>query len=120
MTVKYLLDENIDPEYRVQLLYHQSDIVVLMVGDEGVPPKGTKDPEILCWCEENNFILVTNNRRSMPVHLSDHTAQGRHILGILTIRLNADMGPVIDELIEIAGASFENEYQDRIEFIPLR
>ncbi|MFS8118005.1 MAG: hypothetical protein ACMG55_05870, partial [Microcoleus sp.] len=61
----------------------------------------------------------TNNRRSMPVHLSDHTAQGRHVLGILTIRLNADMGKVIDELIEIAGASFENEYQDRIEFIPL-
>jgi hypothetical protein len=30
------------------------------------------------------------------------------------------MGQVIDELIEIAGASFENEYQDRIEFIPLR
>ena len=44
MIVKYLLDENMAPEYRVQLLYHQSDLVVLVVGDEGVPPKGTKDP----------------------------------------------------------------------------
>ncbi|WP_445175683.1 DUF5615 family PIN-like protein [Microcoleus sp.] len=119
MIVKYLLDENMAPEYRVQLLYHQSDIIVLVVGDEGVPPKGTKDPEILCWCEENNFILITNNRRSMPVHLSDHIAQGRHVPEILTIRLNVDIGKVIEGLIEIAGASFENEYQDRIEFIPL-
>jgi hypothetical protein len=40
--------------------------------------------------------------------------------GILALRLTAKIGVVIDELITIAGASLENEYRDRIEFIPLR
>jgi hypothetical protein len=36
----------------------------------------TLDPEILLWCEAHRFILVTNNRRSMPRHLADHLAMG--------------------------------------------
>lgn len=89
-----------------------------MVGDVGVPPKGTLDPEILCWCEKHDFVLVTNNRRSMPIHLKEHLAEERPIPGIFAIRFHADIGRVIKALIEIAGASFENEYQDRIEHIP--
>lgn len=119
MTIKYLIDENMSPAYREQLLYHQPDLIVLMVGDPGVPAKGTLDPEILHWCEQNDFILVTNNRRSMPVHLAEHLAQGHHIQGILALRFKAKMGQVIDDLITIAGASYEDEYKDRIEFIPL-
>ena len=119
MTIQYLLDENMPPVYRDQLLNHQPDLIVWMVGDPGVPPKGTQDPEILLWCESNNFVLVTNNRRSMPVHLAEHIAQGHYVPGILVLRFKADMGRVIDELITIAGASFENEYQNRLEYIPL-
>ena len=118
MTVNYLLDENLSPAYREQLLYHQPHLIVLMVGDPGVPAKGTLDPEILDWCEQNNFVLVTNNRRSMPVHLAEHLTRGHHVPGILAIRFKAQMGLIIDELILIAEASLEDEYQDRIEFIP--
>ncbi|HAX79621.1 MAG TPA: hypothetical protein DCY88_28265 [Cyanobacteria bacterium UBA11372] len=121
MTIyKYLIDENMLPLYQEQLLAKQPDLIVRAVGDPEVPPKGTKDPEILCWYEENGYILVTNNRRSMPMHLLDHLAEGRHILGILSLRKKADIGQVIEDLILIAEASFEDEYQDKITFIPLR
>ncbi len=69
MTLKYLLDENVDPLYALQLRRLNPDLVIRVIGEPATPPKGTLDPEILCWCEENNFILVTNNRTSMPVHL---------------------------------------------------
>jgi hypothetical protein len=36
-------------------------------------------PEVLLWCEEYGFVLVTNNRSSMPVHLEEHLAQGHRI-----------------------------------------
>nr|WP_293128835.1 DUF5615 family PIN-like protein [Microcoleus sp. bin38.metabat.b11b12b14.051] len=49
------------------------------MGEPEAPSRGTLDPEILKWCEEYNFILVTNNRKSMPVHLTDHLAERRHI-----------------------------------------
>ena len=119
MSINYLLDENLPPLYKVQLLRRQSDLIVWMIGEPGVPPTGTLDPEILLWCEINNFILVTNNRSSMPVHLAEHLAQGHHIPGIFVLRPRAEIGQVLDDLILIALAGNENEYQDRIVHIPL-
>ena len=51
----YLLDEHVPKAYRAQLIYHDGTITVLMIGDEGAPARSTPDPEILQWCEQNNF-----------------------------------------------------------------
>ena len=75
MPIQYLFDENVDPAYFNQIRRRNPDIVVLAVGELTAPSKGTLDPEILIWCEIHNFILVTNNRRSMPVHLTDNLEQ---------------------------------------------
>lgn len=115
MSLKYLLDENIDPIYQTQLLRHNSSLVVLAVGESDTPAKGTLDPEILCWCEEHNFVLVTNNRSSMPIHLAEHITQVRHVPGILILNANLSIG----HNIVIAEASFDEGYQDRIEYLPL-
>jgi len=77
MTVRYLLDEHISPSYRTQILRYSPELTVWIIGDPNAPQKGTLDPDILCWCEEHGFILVTNNRRTMPVHLADHLAMGK-------------------------------------------
>ena len=115
---RYLIDENISPEYRTQLPRHEPSLTVLAVGDEGAPPKSTPDPEILEWCEKHQFSLITNNRDSMPQHLSDHLSAGNHVPGIFTINRRVSMGLIIDQLILIAGASDEDEYIDRITYIP--
>jgi hypothetical protein len=119
MTIKYLIDENINPLYPKQIKLKEPDIVVQVIGEPGIPPKGTLDPEILCWCEENNFVLVTNNRTSMPVHLADHMAVNRHIPGIFILNPNLSVGENIEELILVALASEDGEYQDRIVYLPL-
>ncbi|ALF55544.1 hypothetical protein ACX27_26275 [Nostoc piscinale CENA21] len=114
-----MLDENVAPLYQVQLRRYNRDLVVWVVGDPGTPPKGTLDPEILCWCEEHDFSLVTNNRKSMPVHLADHIAQGRNVPGIFILNEKFTIGQNIEELILIAEASFDNEYQNQIIHLPL-
>ena len=119
MTV-YLLDEHIPPAYRTQLLHHEPSLTVWMIGDEGAPPRGTPDPEILNWCEKNDFILVTNNRKSMPRHLANHLTAGRSIPGVFTIDLNVAMRVILEDLILIAGASHEDEFLNRIVYIPLK
>lgn len=48
MTIRYLIDENLDPLYKAQLLLKKPGLVVDSIGDPGTPPKGTLDPEILC------------------------------------------------------------------------
>ena len=80
--IRYLLDENVNPILRSALLRNGPQLTVWQVGIPGAPPLGTLDPEILIWCQENGFILVTNNRKSMPVHLNDHLASGRRSTGV--------------------------------------
>ncbi|MBW4633061.1 MAG: DUF5615 family PIN-like protein [Iphinoe sp. HA4291-MV1] len=119
MTLKYLLDENVAPLYQAQLRRQKPDLVVWVVGEPGTPPKSTLDPEILCWCEEHDFLLVTNNRRSMPVHLVEHINQSRHVPGILILNDKLTIGQNINELILIAEVSFDGEYQNQIVHLPL-
>lgn len=55
MSLKYLLlDENVDPNYKIQLLQRNSDGCIWAVGKPGTPAKGCLDPEILSWCEDFN------------------------------------------------------------------
>lgn len=118
ISLKYLLDENVDPLFCLQMSQQESDVVVWMVGDPGAPRRGTLDPEILIWCEEQEFVLVTNNRHSMPIHLADHLAMNRHVPGIFILNPKMTIGETIDELILIAGASLPNEFGDLITFLP--
>ena len=119
MTLKYLLDENVHPAYKIQLRKIRPDLVIWAVGEPSTPFKGTLDPEILLWCEEYDYVLVTNNRTSMPVHLVDHITAGRHVPGIFLLNPKLSIGQNIDELIFVAEGSFDNEYQDQIVNLPL-
>jgi hypothetical protein len=119
MALKYLMDENVNPMYANQLRRQEPDLVIMAVGEPHTPVQGTLDPEILCWCEEHDFILVTNNRRSMPVHLREHIELGRNMPGIFVLNPNLSIGRNIDELILIAKGSFQDEYQNQIIHLPL-
>lgn len=118
--IRYLLDENVDAVLRTELMKRESKLVVWKIGDPGVPPKGTPDPEILIWCEENSFILVTNNRKTMPQHLKDLLAKDRHIPAIFQLNPQMSIGNRVNELLLIWGASEVNEFQDVIIYLPIR
>ena len=115
---RYLIDENLSPAYRAQLRAREPLLEVLRVGDEGAPARSAQDPEILKWCEQNNFILLTKDPNTVPKHLSDHLAAGRHVPGIIMINSTVPTGTILDDLILIAGASHEDEFRDQIVYIP--
>jgi hypothetical protein len=94
--IKLLLDEHLSPEYRNQIQRREPEIVAWVVGDPGAPTRGTPDPAILHWCEEHHFVLLTNNRKSMPNHLATHLGSGRHVPGILVINPEWSFGALLD------------------------
>lgn len=116
--LKYLLDEHVAPAYRKQMIQREPGLTVFIIGDIGVPPRGSPDPELLRWCEENGFVIITNNRSSMPAHLADHLAEGRHMPGIFILNPKMSFGETIEELITLAMASAEDEFRDRITYLP--
>lgn len=117
--IRYLLDEHVNPRLRKALKRLTPDIVVWRIGDPSAPALSTPDPEILLWCEERGFSLVTNNRESMPVHLQEHLAAGRHVPGIFTLNPQMTIGETADELVLIRGASEAEEYVDQLHYLPL-
>ena len=118
-SVRYLLDEHVDPRLRTQLIRQVPGLVVWMIGDPGAPRRGTSDPDILLWCEANGFTLVTSNRRSMPGHLQAHLAAGRHVPGILVLPPDMTIGVVLEQLLLVWGASEAEEYRDLLLYLPL-
>jgi len=119
MTVRYLFDECFSPEVAEGLRMWNPSLEVEYVGKNGALPKQTPDPLILNWLEENDFYLVTNNRQTMPQHLADHLAGGRHIFGAFQVPREWSLSQIYAELELIAGASFPSEYADRIVYLPM-
>jgi len=119
MNPRFLLDEHVNRAIQRQLRRLNARIEVLAIGEPGAPPTGTLDPDLLGWLEENGYILVTENRNTMPGHLSDHFAAGRHIPGIFLIRPGVGLGRIIEELYLIWVASTAEEYYDCTLFLPL-
>ncbi len=120
MSIKFLLDENVDDLYRTGLLRQFPDAVIWRVGSPAAPPLNTLDPDILDWCEQHRFVLVTKNRASMPVHLRDHLDAGKHILGIIVLNPNLSIADTMDELALILEASKPDEYADQIRYLPFK
>lgn len=116
--LSYLLDENVPHAIRDQLVIRQPDIEILVIGDDDAPSLATPDPLILEWLEEHEFVLISRNRRTMPQHLRNHLARGRHIPGIFLIRRRSSMGAVIDDLLLAWDGSDMTEYRDIIQYIP--
>jgi hypothetical protein len=119
MKPRFLLDEHIPKAIQRQLRRKHSSLEVLAIGDPGSPPTGISDPDLLYWIEENRYILVTENRNTMPMHLSDHFGSGRHIPGIFWVRPSVGIGRIIEELYLIWMASTGEEFKDCSLFIPL-
>ena len=114
MRPQFLLDEHLRRAIQEQLY----EIQVRRIGDAGVPPLGTPDPDILTWIERNNYILVTNNRTTMPSHLAKHLQAGGHVPGILCFPQRTSIGTYVRELRKVWNAFAPGQYQDVIQYLP--
>jgi hypothetical protein len=117
--VRFLLDENLSPDLKPAMHRLDAGIDVVRIGDEGMPAFGTLDPDILLFSEQSQRMLVTDNRRSMPLHLQTHHRAGHHHWGVLWIRPDTPLGRLAAELHVVWGASEAEEWLDRVRWFPL-
>lgn len=116
---RFLLDENVPQALRTAIIQREPDLIVWKIGDPGAPEKGTADPDILKWCEINDFILITYNRSSMPLHVKNHLKQGNHFPGIFTLSPSMSFTEIVEELILICGTTEPDEFVDLLLYLPI-
>jgi hypothetical protein len=80
---------------------------------EGVP-----DPEVLAFAAEQNRILVTHDRQTMPGHFGDFLTRGESSPGVFLVSQHVPIADVIEQLVLIWAASDADEWKDRIVNIP--
>jgi predicted nuclease of predicted toxin-antitoxin system len=117
--IKFLLDECMNLAAVACLAQAEPSMEVLAVGQPGAPPHGTLDPDLLIWAEQNEYILVTRDKKSMPGHISTHQAGGRHTCGVVLIRASMSWQQIADDLLLIWSATTVDYWRDRLEWIPL-
>jgi hypothetical protein len=122
MPLRYVLDENLrGPLWRaIRSLNSMGTypLDVMRVGDPEDLPLGTDDPALLIWAEAQQRIVVTHDHDTMPNHLADHLAAGRHSPGVFVIRPNSSLLQLVTFLQDAAYASEAEEWLDIINFIP--
>lgn len=120
MTLRFLLDENITPQIRDLALLRYPALDIVCVGDPDCPPKGTPDEIILRFVSENQRVLITRNRKSIPGHVRNVEEQGTVHWGVFRVRKGTSFSQLIDELYLLAEASSEpTEWVGQLAWIPL-
>jgi predicted nuclease of predicted toxin-antitoxin system len=79
----------------------------------------TKDDQlILEWAAREGRIVVSNDRDSMIGFAYERVGQGLPMPGLFVLRPRATIGDVIDALFVAEQCSEQEEWQDRVQFLP--
>lgn len=77
------------------------------------------DPQVLAIAAEQDRILVTHDRHTMPGHFGDFLAAGGTSPGVFVVSQDAPITEVIEALVLVWAATDPEEWRDRIVQLPL-
>jgi predicted nuclease of predicted toxin-antitoxin system len=78
-----------------------------------------RDPVILEWAAVENRIVISQDRSSMIGCARARVAAGLPMPGLFVLRPRTTVAQAIDALLLIDSCSQQDEWQNRIEFLPL-
>ena len=122
MPLAFVLDEHLRGPLWRAIHWHNLRglelLDVVRVGDEPGIELGVTDPTLLLWSEQENRILVTEDRRTIGVHLRAHLRSGRHSPGVFLVKPGSRIPDVVEFLALAAHASKAREWEDGLFFVP--
>ena len=99
------------------LFRRQPDLDLMRIQDVGL--RTADDPTNLAWSATEGRILLTHDRTTMPHFAYERLRAGEIMPGMFIIRNKPLLGPIIDEILLVALCSSQDEWRDRVEYLPL-
>lgn len=100
------------------LLRRQPDLELVRVQDFGL--RTAEDPDILTWAASENRILLTHDRNTVAGFAYDRVRTGLPMPGVFVIRNRPEqIGQMVDDILLVALCSSQEEWKDRVVFLPL-
>jgi predicted nuclease of predicted toxin-antitoxin system len=115
--LRLLSDENFNDDIVRGLLLQRPGLNLLRVRDVGLT--GAADPDVLAWAAENNRILLTHDRRTIPDFAYARLVAGEPMPGVFVINNRLPVRQAIDELLLFDGASEQAEWAGLVMRLPV-
>ncbi|MGP1383064.1 MAG: DUF5615 family PIN-like protein [Thainema sp.] len=115
--LKLLSDENFNGDIVRGLFLRQPDLDLLRVQDVGL--RKIDDPAILAWAADNERILLTHDRATMPDFAYNRLVGGKAMAGMFVVNDRMPIRQAIDELLLLIDCSEQAEWQGIVLYLPL-
>lgn len=115
--IRFLADENFNGPVLRGLRRRDPAIDVVRVQDVGLSQ--TPDGLILEWAAAEGRVILTHDAATMEGDAYDRVKLGLRMPGVIEIPNHLTFRQVIDDLLLIAGAAPDNEYEGRVVHLPL-
>jgi hypothetical protein len=77
------------------------------------------DPNLIAWAAEEERIIITHDRRTMPYHAANRLARAEKVAGIIVVSRQLPVSQVINDLEIIVSCSDMIEWENVIKHLPL-
>jgi predicted nuclease of predicted toxin-antitoxin system len=115
--LKLAADENFNGRILRGLLRRDPDIDIIRIQDTEAYQAG--DPEMLEWAANQGRIILTHDIRTVTKFANERIREGKPMPGIFEVSQSAPIGRVIEDLLLLAVASSQDEWEGRTLYIPL-
>ncbi len=115
--LRLLSDENLNGDMVRGLLLREPDLDLVRVQDVGL--LGVEDPDVLAWAAENNRIILTHDRTTMPDFAYARVSAGEPMPGVFVVNDRMPTRQAIDEILLTNQASEQTEWSGLVLYFPL-
>lgn len=115
--MRLLFDENFNQRIVRGLKLELPNVEFEIAQNSGL--KGKPDTKILEWANENDFVLVTHDLKTVPKFAYQRVAENKKMIGVIAVPDDLPIGQAIDELAITVECVSPSKLANRVLYLPL-
>jgi hypothetical protein len=117
MMLRLAADENFNGDIVRGLLRQKPDLDIVRIQDAGLA--GASDATVLEWAAREGRVLLTHDVTTVTQHAYDRVRAGQAMPGVFEVGRKVPIGLAIEDILLLAEASLEREWEGQIRYLPL-
>ena len=115
--LRLLSEENFNGDIVRGLLLRNPSLDLVRVQDVGL--LGVEDPAVLAWAAEQDRILLSHDRATLPDYAYERVGAEEKMPGVFVLNDRLPVRTAIEELLFVDANSQMSEWNGRVIYLPL-
>ena len=117
MSMQFLADENFEGAIYRGLLRRRPHLDIVRVQDVGLT--AIDDPQIIAWAWTHKRIILTHDKKTMPIYAYQRLAQNLSFTGMVVMKPTISVSLAIQDILTIVDCTSADEWINLVQDIPL-